>query len=125
MIFGCCLACFNYTAMIYLCEVTKKFSFKDVAVVVFNKHVGNIFEGTNLLFNIGGIVGYTVVIGQLGYPVFIQLCKHLGIRLIPLSIFLLIIQVTIIFPLCCLRYISFLSCTRYATTTITKKKIKI
>jgi hypothetical protein len=31
--------------MLYLSEKTKKFSFKDIAVVVFNKHVGNIFEG--------------------------------------------------------------------------------
>eukprot|EP01080_Neovahlkampfia_damariscottae_P010248 gene10248-2667_t len=111
LIFVCFLACFNYTAMIYLSEKTKKFSFKEIAVVVFNKHVGNVFEGTNLLFNVGGIVGYTVVIGQLGYPVFIQVCKAIGVKLIPIEIFLLLIQIMIIFPLCCLRHISFLSYT--------------
>jgi amino acid permease len=99
--------------MLYLSEKTKKFSFKDIAVVVFNKHVGNIFEGTNLLFNVGGIIGYVVVIGQLGYPVALQLFDAFGIRKPPISIFLLIIMATIVFPLCCLRHISILSYTRF------------
>lgn len=94
--------------MIYLSDLTGKFSFKEIAVVGFNKYAGVIFEATNLLFNIGGIVGYVVVIGQLGPPVINTLLKRRSMWSDP-KVFEAAVMILIMFPLCCARKISFLS----------------
>eukprot|EP01080_Neovahlkampfia_damariscottae_P007079 gene7079-11242_t len=111
LLFVCVLAVFNYSFMLYVTEKTQKFSYKEIAIVAFNKYVGTIFELTNFLFNFGALVGYTVVIGQLGYPLAIQLLKYIGARVPPIELFLFIIVSCILLPLCCLRHISILSYT--------------
>ena len=57
LLFVCILACFNYSFMLYVTEKTQKFSYKEIAIVAFNKYFGTIFEFTNFLFNFGALVG--------------------------------------------------------------------
>lgn len=119
------LSCYTLFVLMNCADKVQKFSYKELATAIFPvRFMGHVMEAVLFFFCFSGLVGYCFLIGQ-----FLELQMKdwlLGSRLSPSgfetewsvilsnrSFMMSVPMVFIIFPLCCLRKINFLSYTSF------------